>query len=316
MTFDMPRVGFVIVSHEAGPKLQRLIQALDREYDLPPIAIHHDFYQAPIDRNAYRDGILWVDDYVRTGWARWSVVIAGLKAFRLLHEQSDTDWFFLLSAADYPVSSGLKVRRELANTSFDAFVDARVVGKHAASATPRGQFNPKTEHFNTPANHAIKRRFYFSPQWWLPIMRRKPKLRLGKWTYRPPFDGNHPFRDGVECYCGDHWFTANRKAVAALLDPSLLNQRLQHHYRNRPLPEESYYATLLANTPELKICNDNRRFAEWNGGGAHPMTLTSSQLPDMLSSNAFFARKFGDCNVVIEEIDAALAASRHEAIGT
>ena len=304
----MPTIGFVIVSHEAGPKLKRLIDALDREYKDPPIAIHHDFNQAPLDKKLFRDCIYWVGDWERTQWAKWSVVEGALKAFKLLYNETDVHWFFLLSAADYPVRKGEAVLAELASSSFDAYIDARRLKENLHGSDIRSrQSNPKLTHFASTANVAMKRRFYCSPQFWLPIVRTKPRLRLGKWTFRPPFDGNHPFVDGVECYFGDHWFTANRNAIAALLEPSSLNQSLQRHYRSRTQPDESYYATLFANTPHLRLNLDNRRYAEWNGGGASPMTLTCAQLSDILSSNAFFARKMGHDGELCVAIDKTLS---------
>ena len=307
---DVVRIGFVILSHKNDGKLGRLIAALDREYDNPPIAIHHDFDQAPLDRTSYRDGILWVEDSVRTGWGKWSVVQGALKAFRLLFAETSVDWFFLLSASDYPVCSRQEVQHELAKGNVDAYVDARPVEtSRGCSAQMTGDFNEQLTHFDSAANRVRVRRFYLSPQWWMPIIRLKPRLRFGKLTYRPDIEGNHPFKDGITCFFGDHWFTANRKAVSALLEQSRLNRSLQRHYRGRPMPDESYYATLFANTPGLKICRDNRRFAEWNGGGAHPMLLTTAQVPDIIASNAFFARKFGNDDSVIVQIDAHLAAS-------
>lgn len=309
------QAGFVILSHQSGNSLRRLIDALDREYNKPPIAVHHDFGQSPLDKSQFRDEILWVEDWVSTGWAKWSVVEAALRAFRLLYQQADADWFFLLSASDYPVRSGKKTLEELAQSSFDAYVDARPLVKgENGSADLLGVGNTKLCHFESVSNKKIKRRFYFSPQWWIPIIRFSPKLRFGKLTYRPPFDGTHPFKNGIACFYGDHWFTANRKVIASLLDPSSLNILLQRHYCSRTQPDESYYATLFANTNGFRICINNRRYAEWNGGGAHPMILTSEQLPELFTSDAFFARKFGDDHSVIERIDAHLAANLFESV--
>jgi hypothetical protein len=313
MDTEVPHVGigFVILSHEGGNKLQRLIDVLDREYEMPPISIHHDFGQSVLDRSRFRAGIHWVEEWASTGWAKWSVVEGALKAFRLLYERTDAEWFFLLSTSDYPVCNGKKTREELAATKVDAFVDARsLIDGMKGAAEFFGHPNEKLHHFDSVSNQKIKRRFYCAPQWWLPIIRFKPRLRLGKLTYRPPFDGHHPFRNGITCLYGDHWFTANRKAVMALLDPSPLNVALQRHYRNRTQSDESYYATLLGNTKGLKICLDNRRFAEWNGGGAHPMDLTTAEIPAVIASNAFFARKLGNTPAPITLIDDHLTNPR------
>ena len=312
------RIGFVILSHEGASKLARLVGALRREYPGCAIAVHHDFSQANLDRATIGGDVLWVEDWRRTGWAKWSVVAGALSAFELLFKQSGIDWFVLLSASDYPIALGAEVMKELEAAECDAFLDLRPLNPGApAKARLIGEKSVHTGQFDNPLTNALKRRFYLSPQFWLPILRTRPKLRLGKLTWRPRVEGRNPFRGGaLHCFYGDHWFIANRKSVAAILDPNPANLRLRRHYRSRTQPDESYYQTVLANTPGLVICRDNRRFAEWNGGGAHPMALTRDQLPDMLASGAFFARKFDAGAAVLDDIDRALAGAKPSSGGT
>ena len=59
----------------------------------------------------------------------------------------------------------------------------------------------------------------------------------------------------------------------------------------------------------LKIDRRNRRFEEWNGGGAHPQWLTSSELDTMFASGRHFARKFRPDDPVLDQIDEALGIS-------
>jgi hypothetical protein len=302
------QVSFVILSHEAAPKLARLVAALRREYPGCAIAVHHDFSKAQFDRRMIGKDVIWVDDWRRTGWAKWAVVDGALKAFELLFARTQAEWFILLSASDYPIRKGREVIAELEAAECDAFLDLRAL---TPDASPRAEIvgppNPQLRQFDNPVTNALKRRFYLSRQFWVPVLRMKPRLRLGKLTWRPAMEGRHPFRRGLGCFYGDHWFMANRKAIAALLDRNPTNLRLRRHYRDRTQPDESYYQTILANTPGLVICRDNRRFAEWNGGGAHPMFLTRDQLPAMLGSGAFFARKFEEGAEVLDQIDAYLA---------
>ena len=303
-----PVIGFVILSYEGDGKLGRLVRALNREYSDPPIVVHHDFSQSPIDERTFPSNVQFVKPSLRTSWGKWAVTAGALKAFDLLFHGTEADWAFLLSAADYPVMRGAKVREELRDTPCDAFIDMRPVKIGTAPiAKTVGRTSPRLVHFESAGNHEIRRRWTHSPQWWIPIIRFRPRLRIGKWTFRPPFDGRHPYRPGFECFHGDHWFTANRRAVSALLNMDEQNARLCRHLRSRPLAEESYYATILASRADLIVCLDNRRFTEWHGGGAHPMTLTEEQVPEMLGSGAFFARKFPDDPRIFAAIDAALA---------
>jgi hypothetical protein len=227
----------------------------------------------------------------------------------MLFEGGGPDWFFLLSAADYPVADGNSVRRQLAETTCDAFIDARSLrpGEQGA-AKLIGNPNPRLAHFATPENVAMKRRFYLSTEVWLPLLRFRPRIRIGRYTYRSGWEGRHPFRNGLLCFYGDHWFTGNRRAAAALLAKSPWMQALKRHYRFRTHVDESFHATVLANTPGLTLCLDNKRFAEWHGGGAHPIVLEAAHAQEALASGAFFARKVNATNGFAAAIDKALDA--------
>jgi len=309
MPNSLPSIGFIILSHQADGSLARLISALDREYSHPPIVIHHDLSQAPRDLTAFGPNIRFVP-HVRTGWAKWGVVEGALRALRELFEDVGPDWFFLLSTSDYPIMPGDAVRAELAATECDAFIDARPLDKaNTGSARRLGEYNAKLAHFDSDANRALKYRFYCGRQLWVPIIRFKPRLRLGKFTIRTNGSGFHPYGPGFGCFFGDHWLTANRRAADALLETGGSTKLLRNHLINRTQPDETFYATVLSNTPGLTLCLDNRRFAEWNGGGAHPMALTQAQLPEAFESKAFFARKLPDDGKVSGLIDDHLSGA-------
>lgn len=293
------------MSHADAAQLLRLVAGLNEHFDCPPISCHHDFGQSALDVRAFPSNVSFVEPSRKTGWGRLAVVWAGLDAIALLYKQHDPDWFFLLSAADYPIMPAADIGQELAQTSCDAFVDARpLLDDEIGVARVQGQLNPKLSHFASAENRVLKRKFYRSPQIWFPIVRSTPQLRLGKSTIRPKIDSPfHPYRNGIACYYGDHWFTGNRKAAASLLADSHLRTKLSKHLRTRTQVDETFYQTILANDPDLNVCRDNRRFAEWNGGGAHPMLLTETQLPEALASNAFFARKFAPGSPLLDRID-------------
>ena len=305
---DRPVVGFVILSHQDDDRLLRLVASLNREYDSPPVVVHHDFSQAPVDRTPFPSNCRFVEDWTRTSWANWSVVDGALRAYRSILARSNAEWVFLLSAADYPIRRGSDVRDELARERCDALIDMRpcLPGKRPRAQTI-GKTNPVMSFMDTPGNHALKTRFTMSPQLWFPIVRRKPRWRVGRLTYRPPFAGRHPFTEERPAFYGDHWWAGNRRAVEAVLDPGGFAARLRRHLRMRTQPDESYYCTVLAAREDMTLSLDNRRFAEWNGGGAHPQSLTEADLDAMFASGAYFARKFEAGSSVRDHIDARLA---------
>lgn len=302
---SLPIVGFVILSHGPPPQLMRLLEAINREYDNPPIVCHHDFGQTPLDITAFGTNLAFVQPHVATSWGRFSVVKAALSALRLLYERSP-DWFVLLSTSDYPIMPGREVRRIFAAAPYDAYVDARSVNECAVGNDSNGHFqNPKLSQFNTRKNKELKKKFYTSIQFWVPIIRFKPRLRLGRFTFRPGWKVNGIYANWP-CFYGDHWFCANSATAKLLLEPTKKHLALRRHLRYRTHADETYFQTVIMNEPRLNICRDNKRFAEWNGGGAHPIHLNEQHLDEMLTSGAFFARKFTLNSSVLDRLDEVL----------
>ena len=307
-------IGFAILSHGDQALLKRLVARLNALYGDPPIACHHDDSQAPLDRAALPANVAVVSPSIATGWGKLSVVSAGLAALRLLVDRADPDWVVFLSAADYPVRPADDVRRELAASPWDAYLDARpVAGQGVGAASFGGTPNPKLTHFELASNIHLKWQFYIGARLWVPVPKRRPRWRLGRHTFPLPFAGRHPFGPGFCAYYGDHWFSANRRAVRALIERTPQQTRLLRHLRLRAQADECYYQTMLANTPGLRICLDNKRYAEWNGGGAHPVLVEEAHVPAILASGAHFARKFALRSAAIPLIDAALRSETADA---
>lgn len=301
-----PSVGFVILSHANPNQALRLVRTLDRMYDSPPVAWHHDVSQSALETANLPSNVELVTPFIRTGWGKFSVVRAFLAALRLLYAADGPDWFCLLSGADYPAAPADVVLEDLKLADCDAFLDVHQLEENRPKAQLVGAWNPSLAHLETPSQHRTKDRFYKKAQFWTPVIRRRPRLRLGRHTFHMPFTGFHPYSDAFGLFWGDHWFTANRRAAKALLAPTDDHLRLRRHLRLRAFPEESYYQTVLCSTDGLRICRDNKRFAIWNGGGAHPMSLTDAEVPAILSSGAHFARKFVPDSPALEALDQQL----------
>jgi hypothetical protein len=121
------QVGFVILSHNNPQQLRRLVLCLRRIYENPPIAIHHDFGQTPLQQYDFPPGVQFVFPHVKTRWGHFSLVIAMLRALELLYKRAAPDWFVFLSGADYPTMPADKVLQDLASSGVDALLDCRQV---------------------------------------------------------------------------------------------------------------------------------------------------------------------------------------------
>lgn len=301
----MPPIGFVIMSHQGGNQLLRLVEAINQLYEDPPIACHHDFSQAQIDTLTFPSNVKFVCPSRKTAWGRMMTVDAALDALQLLYENDGPDWFVLLGISDYPIMTANGVLNKLQSTEADVLLDYRSVGK--PDLCVGGAKNSSVEHFDTAANRDIAQQRFLAAQVWLPILRRKPDggLRIGRLTKSLPIEYPFgPFNAKFRCYYGSHWFTGNRRAAHALLQPVDKHNQVRRHFRRRAVPEESYYQTILCNS-DLRIDRHNRRFERWEGG-AHPQWLISADLENMLQSGCHFARKFRPAEPVLDQLDEAL----------
>jgi hypothetical protein len=301
-----PPIGFVLVTHNNPDQTLFLCERLNRMFADPPIAIHHDFSQTAISTERFPANVRFVENWVRTGWGNLSVIDALLAAVRTLYDTADPDWFVSLSAVDYPIQTADFILRELRESDVDIYLDTR----------------PLKNLGKLVRNQALGEQSFRHPMWQqlgfnryaaIPLLNRKTAVRLNIAieTFCLPFNylirRLTPFGNGVQPYGGDAWFTANRRVAHVLLEQTPLWKKLHHHYRNRIVPEESFYHTLVGNTPGLKICTDNKRYTDWRGCFAHPRTLGREDFPRLLQSTHHFARKFKFDPEVLRELDEAVA---------
>jgi hypothetical protein len=299
-------IGFVIVTYANPKQLLRLVQRLQRVYDNPPIVCHHDFGQCGLNIDEFPKETRFVLPNEKTGWGKFVVVVAALRALELLYQKSSPDWFVLLSGSDYPTMRADNVLADLASCGGDALLDLRGVPSGPPNLPYELPENPTLQHFVSTENLALAWRRYVGFNAWFPIIRAGP--RVGRHTMYFPFEMKRwsPFDAWFKCFYGDHWFSGNSKVAHILLTPTQKHLHLRRHLRWRVVPEECYYHSVLGNSPHVKIVKATRRYSEWLGGGAHPQFLTVKDLPAMISSEAHFARKFEPNTPVLDEIDRLL----------
>lgn len=300
------KIGFAILSYNEPGQLLRLVKTLNAMFGAPPIVCHHNFSQCSLEEAPFPPNVRFVHPHIETGWGHIATPLAALKAFRVLREYDQPDWFVLLSGSDYPVKPASEIASELANTKYDAFLDNREVLYRAIppeqSATDGG--------FGRAGWVRVAYDRYCACYCWAP----RPSGKLLSFSGWFPFQKRHirhpsivrwlQFNRPARIYGGAFWFQANRKAIDRLLDDPLMPQ-LVRYFRGRQIPEEALFHTSLCNQPDLRICKDHKRYEDWRGAGieAHPKWLEISDVPMMRASGAHYARKFRPDGVLQEFVD-------------
>lgn len=301
-----PPIGFVLVTYNAPEQTLFLCERLNAMFGNPPIVIHHDFSKNPMNTAIFPPNVQFIEQWVRTGWGSLAVIDAQLLALRRLYDTADPDWFVPLSSSDYPIQTADSILRDLFENDFDAYLDSRRLENLGRLVRNQGLGE-------LSFRHPIWPQLGYNRYVAIPVFTSKMagRLHLAYETFCLPFPflikRFTPFKDSIEGHGGDSWFTANRRVAHLFLDKTPLWQQLHEHYGKRIIPEESFYHTLLANSPGFKVSPDNKRYTDWRGCYAHPRTLGRDDFPRLLSSTHHFARKFAFDPETLRNLDEEVA---------
>ena len=295
-------IGFVLLTHSNPEQTQFLCERLNELFQEPPIVIHHDFGQCPLDRSRFSVNVQFVENWSRTRWGGAGVVLGALKALQLLYAGEGPDWFVLLSGADYPIKNAGAILDDLSQGGYDAYIDHRRI---SLCSLPLPENGWDDQNFIHPAwvRLAFERYMaigfgFYKLATALGWKRKAIYLRSDFFIRRfTPFDGS------LECHAGDFWLTANCKAARALLADNETNRKIIAHFQRRPNPDEGMFQTLLCNAHNLRISTDNKRFTDWRGCVNHPRTLGEQDFPELISSTDHFARKFDFDPDALKQLD-------------
>lgn len=304
-------IGFVILSHRDPGMLRRLVNRLNRSFDEPPIVCHHDTHQIPIDMKAFPSNVRFVAQPIRTRWGHISIVQAFRMSLRQLYDWRPADWFVFLSANDYPIKPGARILAELQHSPFDAYLDHRRVPDYG-DLPPAGKRNFA---LNTRCPTWVRLAYnrYIARNIKYPGLNRKGRFCIRCFPLpHPRWIKKSAFNDRFRCYAGDAWLTARARCAELLYADTDTSRALYEHYKGRVIPDESFCQTILCNASGLRLCNDNKRYADWSAGQASPKWLGVEDLPALLQSDHHFARKFSEKHDarVLSELDRVIEVGR------
>jgi hypothetical protein len=97
----------------------------------------------------------------------------------------------------------------------------------------------------------------------------------------------------------------DRRALLRVLDRLDREPALIRWYGRTFVPSEGLFATLLRHDPAIRVHDGDLHWELWPPGSSSPRVLGVEDLPDVVSSSAFFARKFRECEA-LDRLDALL----------
>jgi hypothetical protein len=272
------------------------------------VLVHHDFSQTP-ECSVDGENVIVVSNPVETAWGNWSLVSATFTLLEQAVALGKWDYFQLVSESCLPARSVTAFEDYLRAQRPDIMMDLQPLrAGHPVTVMNYGwRYLPRTARLTRIARKA--------GVWWIgkyytvqtrcgghvnvpdvrkaTLTERAMRLlgRVVSAAFMTRSIGAFPLGDVKECWVGGQWFGASRPAAERLLAQRACTPLLEAHFRRCHIPDESYLQTLVAHSGYARVLPGNH-ITFWDGGKFGPDQITVADIPRMLDSGKFFARKF------------------------
>lgn len=228
------------------------------------------------------DNVFFSRKRIPVYWGEFS----GVRAILLLIEQalahsSKYEYFVLLSGSEYPLRTRSYIERFLEKNRGKEFVK---LVKVPSPGKPVSRVTTIRYESNKPVRRLASR-----------VLAR---VGLANRDYREYFGDLEP-------YSGCTWWTLTRNACEFILGFAESNPRVTGFFENTFAPEESFFQTILGNSPYSAGAVGGLVYEDWSQSGAHPAMINEGHVAQFAScegvfdlnqgpSERLFARKFSD----------------------
>ncbi|WP_035059580.1 beta-1,6-N-acetylglucosaminyltransferase [Andreprevotia chitinilytica] len=281
------RIAYLILAHDHPAQLGRLVARLAA----PGVAfyLHIDANSsaekfAVIQRAMPANASVTFIERRPCRWGGFSLVAATLDLQRAALV-AGCDWLILLSGQDWPLKSHDAIVARLMRDGVAGFIDQR------GEADFDVRYRWQAFHFESFNRH--------------PLNRILQKLQRGinglgvKRVLPAPL---------IHTRAGSQWWCLRADAAQAVLDFIAAYPQVVAFFEKTLVPDEMFFQTVLAHTAFAdRLSADPLRYLEWTAGAWSPKTFAETDLPQLLASDALFARKFAPDGQLVAHLDASLA---------
>jgi hypothetical protein len=302
-TSHEPRVVYFVLSHKNVPQVLRLIGRIRRDVPESLILVHHDATNEPFAHAAVEEDphVHVLSRSIHGEWGSYALVEIALYGIDDLHARAVAfDYLVLLSGQDYPTGNLREFETSLA-ASGDGFIET-----NPDPGTLLDRYRFSWLRFPSALEFGVLHRII---GWLTRFNERQPYVRFlsGRVGCRIGLlPRTLPLGPGMQLRKGTQWWALSARAIAFVREFVERNPAFVRHYRDRTImPDESFFHTILSDpSGAFALVDDDRRFTKWAArSSASPEILRATDLDEIASSGAAFARKF-DTRVDEEILDA------------
>ena len=231
---------------------------------------------------------------IDTQWGNISQVDATLSLLRYSHQYGYFDFYWLCSGQDFPITSIKKIVDYFELHPKNVFLNL---------------FNSNNSGLSKE-NHYTKRVAIYFPLW---MLGKESWKRIIKRLYIEITGGYyHTFRwarrrqpENLRFFWGSQWICVSHQALSWVLSYLNKNSEYYQFMRNCSCPDESFFQTLIMNSPFAKDRKDYLHYIDWSEGKSSPKILRTSDYKKIVSCKKLMARKFDETvdSTIIAEIE-------------
>lgn len=303
------RIAFLVLNHREPAQLMRLLKTLRLQLPAAPIVVHNDKFRADVavsELDSIGNVNLLTSD-VPGVWGNFNVVESCWRAMAWMIENLEFDWVILLSSQDYPIKPLATLQDHIAAAGADALLRAKPINELRTRAERRDKRRRYLYQYRSVAAKGRAEQSSGHLRAWLRrhgglsidvLNNVQPFFQVYKFPDQMPWSigwraGSTPFSQSEPCWFGSHWFGISHRAAEVVTSCCRDRRDYVEYYRRTIIPEESATATLLCNSPRLRIEPHDVHYVRWTQPKTgHPDIFTVNDFSELLSVPEYFARKF------------------------
>lgn len=300
-------VVYALQTHTAPRQVERLVATLIREDPTCLIYISHD-RRGPLlpARIGQHPAVHVCED--EGGRGRFHNVERWLRMAKWLRDHSRVDYVVTMTGQDYPVRP-LNDLHDALWSSGDGFMEHFPVMRagHRWSLREGTTRYLYEWHDLRPLSHRAKQ--ILRPLASVNFLQERVRVNVAYDSLRVGVRRRTPVPYEGELWGGSFFTNLSWRAVRRVLDVATHTDFMEWA-RGSLLIEEAFFQTILLNSPGFDFVNSSGRFYDFsNGRMGSPAFLQMHDIPRVLASGAFFARKWHPNAeaAVYDRLDAALS---------
>ncbi len=289
------KICYLIQTHQNPEQIYRLVNIIKASETDNEVVISHDFDGCHLDEVALNKRGIHV---LRTQGGKrgdFFVIQSYLNAIKwLIDNRIEYDWLIYLSGQDYPAKPISEIESFLESTNYDGFMEYfNVFSPESHWSIREGKSRYLFQYQNI---HLLKK----CPKWVKRLITPikivnylQPLFRINLAYEMLGFRRKSLFDENFVCYGGSSFTTLTRKCVEYLHNFCQNHPEVMEYYQEVCNSDESFIQTILINSKNTNLCNDNKRYFDFSQTkNGRPKILTTNDYDAILQSNAHFARKF------------------------